>query len=528
MLLGIASIPGNLWLLPAAGLAIAFASFSVRRFSVALAMAGAVTAIGWLAWGRMHPAAQTLGAIHPVLATLAGIALVFLGILQELDSGDGKRNEKAGKLAAAFHFIAAGAFFADFRGYFPVPLAFGWVASLACLAIAADTLFHALVRVYFPADDSTSRSWFFDSQRSTAEPEVPASAGLAEMWMWPLIRPWLAPLGGVVLLLLWLSTTLHEISAGSEGVRISLGRFEEQALAPGLHGSLPWPFGTVVPVESARPREVTLGFRSDPGQPILWDRAHYIGEEMSLVGGGDDFLSISVPIFYHIGKPADFLRSSADPDALLRELAGRALLQHTVHRSAAEIMTGSRESIRVSLREALQAELDSRRSGLHVDDIYLRDIHPPVAVAPAYQEVVSAIEEKEATIHESEQYRLDHLPTAKGEARQVILKAEAAADARQLQARGQTERFMSEARARAQSPTLFETREGYRVFDAALAGAKKIITDESFARGAPLHLDLRRVLNRSLIDHAPPPVEPLIPNPEQRRDAFDLNVEGYR
>jgi regulator of protease activity HflC (stomatin/prohibitin superfamily) len=191
-------------------------------------------------------------------------------------------------------------------------------------------------------------------------------------------------------------------------------------------------------------------------------------------------------------------------------------------------MLDSRESIRLELHRRLQADLDQIRSGLIIDRVSLRDIHPPVAVAPVFQEIVSAIEEKEAIIHESEQYRLEHLPTARGAASDLITKAEAAAASRKIAANSHAHRLGLQAAARAKAPSLYETREGYRAFDQSLAGAKKIITDDSLSQGTPLHLDLRRVLNSNLIDTAPPAAEPLISDPSKRRDQFNLHVEGYR
>lgn len=526
----IAIIQGQPWMLPIAGMLVTLAAPFWEKSRSYLALGGVGLSCVWLLWWRHYqPQLQGLNAIYTFASMLGGVGLSFLSILGSLDSEErGKKTShpKISRAAIILHFSAAAIFFAGFRGYASTPIVTSWLSAFTSAIFAAIVLWGSLIRSYAPRNPCCTSDFHAKhdgGQRDAAEETI----SLAEMWMWPLIRPWLIPLACFVSLLFWLSTAVHIITPGNHGVRTYVGRMDKLPLDPGLHTSLPWPFGAITPVATAKPREVILGFRADPGKPILWERAHYIEEDMSLVGGGDDFLSISVPIFYHIGQPVNYLRSSTDPDMLLRELAQRVLLQLTVHRSAAEIMTTSRESLRIEMRNELQQELDRYQSGLHVDDIYFRDIHPPVTVASSYQEVVSALEEKEATIHESEQYRLDHLPSAKGDARQTVLKAEGAAESRKLQARGQAERFIQEANARSKTPSLYELREGFRIFDSALIGAKKIITDDSFSGQATLHIDLRRVLNRKLVDQTTPQVEPLVPNPNEHRETFDLNVEGY-
>lgn len=524
----LAPATGNIWLAGAAVALFAVAGHALPRLRPLAGTVGMMAALAVMAWLRVSPASTTApGPLSAFVAVAAGLVLTFLVTLDKLHTADA-REDRAGRLAILLHFIfAAAVFLGGQLGGNPSEI-IAWTGALAGFLFALDLFIHSSLSWLHPGT-IRRQSFFFD--RSPARPATAAdeiTPGLAEMWLWPIIRPRLLPLMGIIALLVWACSAFHTIPPGHEGIRSRFGRFEAAPLPPGLHLSLPWPLGGVTALNVSEPRQVVLGFAADPGQPILWERAHYVGEEMSLVGGGDDFLSISVPVFYHIGNAADFVRSTAEPDRLLRDLARRALLDLTVHRRAEEIMLGSREAIRRALHQQLQAELDRVRSGLVIDDVLLRDIHPPVAVAPVFQEVVSAIEEKEAMIHESEQYRLEHLPAAQGVARDVLTKAEAAAASRRILAASQAHRLELQAQARSRSPGLYETREGYRVFDTSLAGAKKVITDDALSQGAPIHLDLRRVLNSNLIENAPPAAEPLIPDPSKRRDTFDLHVEGYR
>jgi regulator of protease activity HflC (stomatin/prohibitin superfamily) len=88
------------------------------------------------------------------------------------------------------------------------------------------------------------------------------------------------------------------------------------------------------------------------------------------------------------------------------------------------------------------------KSGLRIEAVHLRDIHPPVNVAPFYQDVVAAIEDKETSIHIGEDYRNDNLSRFAGNAKATLTIAESTRDNRLLAAQGESGRFRTRAQAR--------------------------------------------------------------------------------
>lgn len=442
------------------------------------------------------------------------------------------------QLAILLHFPIAGLFIADPFTEFSTQRLTAWGLTGIFTLITVDTLSKIVSRLYTP-----KRHWhtlpqygaFFFYRylgpkfRALFPLTAPSqdSLKLAEMWMWPSVRKALPALVITCLLLTWLGTTVHEISSPQLGVRQTLGSWEKRDLAPGLHLSAPFPFGEIRKVESKRIHQIVLGFKADPGQPILWERAHYEEEEISLVGGGDDYLSISVPISYRFARPSDYLRASADAESLLHRLAARIIQRLTASLPASEIMTTAREPLRAEIKTLLQQDLDALKSGILIEAVHLRDIHPPVDVAPFFQEVVSAIEDKETAIHIGEDYRNDNLLRFAGNAKAVVVNAESSRDNRLLTAQGDTDRFLIRARARQIDTKLYDLREGFAVFDATLGGAKKAIFDDRIKGTMPMHLDLRKVLNPDLINSAPPISQSLIPRPSNSREAFDQEIEGF-
>ncbi len=539
LLLFLAGWKGWYCLLPVAGLCWQWSMLRSRCAAAAVLMGG-LCGFGWLLPGGVEmPLANATGGA--VVALVAGVVLAFFGIMESLAKvAPTSLDALMVRMTVMGHLAVAGVFFMGAR----VPVAMGLVlAGLTAgvgLLMAADTLMKIIVRLYTP-----KRHWsqlpalgaFFFLRWAGAEgkacfPQVANepdefSLKLPEMWMWPALRAQLPNLLIAIVAVLWLTTSVHEIPVGCSGVRHAVGKWQESPLAPGFHVCWPWPLGGVQQVDTGKVHEIVLGFRADPGQPILWERAHYEDEQMSLVGGGDDFLSISVPILYRIVDPIAYLRGAADPARLVADAGNRILLDLTLRRAAAEIMTAGREEIRQEFRQRLQEELDRGHSGIGVEQVCLRDVHPPVAVAPTFQEVLSAMEDREAMIHEAESYARDITARSRGDSRQVVVAAEAAARNRSTRVQGEVARFEMRREAWSQAPTLFQWREGYRLFDEALEMTKKVICDDHLRSTLPLQLDLRKVLNPDLVERTPAVQESLIPQPAKSRDAFDLDIEGF-
>lgn len=532
--------PGGMgWVLPGAGLCALFAGLLGGGVGLGWSLA-LFTAAGFAGlWPQVSQAAEPPVASAALVVALFGVALAFLRVLDGLGRGAGVR-ECVGRFVTGLHFLVAGVLLA---GVYLGKICQPWLgAALALLAVmlALDCVAKLAARLYTPPRHHGALAqpgafffyrWLGHEWRACLPAERAVddefSLRLAEMWMWPALRRALPLLVAGTLLLAWLGTCLHEVPAGAQGVRQSLGRWAGDPVPPGLHCTAPWPFGRMEVVDTGRLREVVLGFQSDPGQPILWERAHYVEEQQSMVGGGDDLLSISVPVQYRIARPVLYLKAATDAEATLRRMAERVLLRLTLGRSAREIMTTAREELRRAFHRDLQADLDAAGTGLELAEVYLRDIHPPVSVAPAFQEVVAALEEKEAFLHEGESYARDNLARGQGGATAVRVAAQGTAANRLLSAQGQAARFASQQAAWSSAPELYTLREVFRVLDENLAGAKKAIFDEAMRDSLPAHLDLRKVLNPDLVDTAPPKPEPLVPRPAVSRDAFDLDIEGF-
>lgn len=420
-----------------------------RRGQRLLLLAGLAAAAwcGWLAWRSP----DTLAALAPdglrllaILSALGTAAAAFLasylraageGVSAAPGISFGSALRALVVLGAALAFAALGRLFAEVDlDRFLVPL---FLAALVCLLLEglcaqALAVFHRVSDGEIPP--ALGRSLLLDALGSMRHPldlaveRLQSGLGvrLDTSWLHHFLRRRLGWIAATALLALWATTAFTVVPPESRGVRLRLGRIDGDALAPGLHRSLPWPFGRVELVATERLRELTLGFADDLGGAILWSRKHYEGERNLLVGDGAELLTINVPLHYRVADPVRQLRATRDPESLLRSVAETRLVRAAVTRDAYRLMLGERAELAARLRSEIQSDLDALGSGLELVWLGFKDIHPPVEVTAAYQEVVGALDERETAILQARAERAATLPAARQDAARRRIEAEAA------------------------------------------------------------------------------------------------------
>jgi membrane protease subunit HflK len=364
----------------------------------------------------------------------------------------------------------------------------GWPLLALTLVLLLEPFLRLAARFYQPrglhaVPGPVSESLLLDAvfgrgegiQGALASFERLAGMKIGDMWLSRFLR---RTLGWIVLGSLvvgWLSTSLTAVPAGSRGVRIVWGRYEMRALEPGLHAAWPWPFGRIEIIPTEQVRTVSLGFEQDLNEPVLWDQPHVTGEKNLLVGDGESLLTINIPILYRVSDAVAYATTSSDPARAMADLAERKLLHIMGSRDGFAVMIDDRAAIAQGLRADLQQEIDNLRLGIQIVFVGLQDIHPPVDVAPAYQEVVSAEEQMESTIDQARAYRARSLPAAQSEANTLTTQAAATSTAQVAGAQGGVSRFLSLATEDARHPGLLELRMRLEAIEKTLDQPPKTI-----------------------------------------------------
>jgi len=283
------------------------------------------------------------------------------------------------------------------------------------------------------------------------------------------------PALGGGLALLWLSTSLTLVPLGSAGIRQHLGVLTTPELGPGIHLSLPRPFGNLFVLETGQVREIAVGFENDLLGPVLWNEQHFEDEENFLVGEGDEILTVNMPVLFRIAKPRDFLANTRDADTALRSLAEKELLRAISGRSLFDLIGPQREPIAARVHASLQQEVDRLGLGLEIVFVGLKDMHPPVQVSDSYQMVASAEEDRETYAQDAEAMAVTRLVAAAEKAHRLRALADRELAMRLSKAGGEASSFRALAEFDAEEAAILRDRLWHEALAESLAGKTKLI-----------------------------------------------------
>lgn len=368
-----------------------------------------------------------------------------------------------------------------------LPLA-AQILALIVLALVAESLVREVAAFYQPQrlrrkGDPFGRSVLLPAVLGEAGPlralssSIEKSLGtkLGDAWILQLARRWLAPFILLGLLGMIASSSVTRVPVDSHGVLLNQGRFAEVALPPGLHFHAPWPFARVESVPTERIQEISLGFERDLAGPVLWTEIHFEGEQNLLVGQGEELLTINAPVQYRVKDAVAFLRNTTDARVALTSLGYRRLLALTARHTSFGLMTTDRSEIAAALRKDLQADCDRLGLGIEIVFVGLKDVHPPVAVAASYQDVISAEEERVTTYDRAVAEAVESMASARTESATRRLQAETFASERKLRAQGEMSRFLDPLPIYRDYPEVYTTRVRLETLEAVLAPIRQLL-----------------------------------------------------
>lgn len=407
-----------------------------------------------------------------------------------------------------------------------------WLA-LAVLAIEQLALF--LVTLYAPRSRQRGQRHPYESRLGALLTDPAAWArqladsfdyqfgvSVSESVSMRFLRRALLPLIMLQAVALYLMSCLVFLGPEEAGLLEHLGQPHPTRgeLTSGFHLKAPWPFETVRRVPANRIQVARVGFdpEADEIRPatLLWTVPHYRQEDTFLTASaasaqeGDatsvGLLSFNAPVEYRITNLYQFIYGHAEPAALVRDLAYRALTRELAGRDFVRVLGADRLNVGDEVRQRIQRDADRHGLGIEILFVGVQGVHPPVAVAPAFQSVVGALEQREASILEARAYTNSTLPLAGAEAERIRLEAEAVRVRRAELAKADADLFAQRLQAYRVAPDVFTSDLYLGTVVRALAGTRKFVLD---------HPQAREVLTFNFEEKAYPDLFDLGPSPEE-------------
>lgn len=323
-----------------------------------------------------------------------------------------------------------------------------------------------------------------------------------ERSFFPLIIVWAA--------VLWGFTMVHEIGPSQVGVKENLGKVtSEKLLEPGIYWTLPWPFGTVKRFSCTDLQQVVIGELHDRNenaqdgaskpakktglsQVVLWTTAHGSDDNNFIVavppedgkavseadGASISFVRMVIPIDYRIRHDGvmDYAYRNADPVTTLKRIGEQAATEYLASSSMMEIMSTHRLQAEKEMKERIQKLADQHTLGIDIVAVTILDSHPPVEkVAPAYQNVIGAMEEMETKILAAETYAVKTVPEAESKALRIKVEAESYRHMIRTVAAAESSRFTTQLSTYKVMPAMFKLKSYLDFLEKECQGIRKFV-----------------------------------------------------
>lgn len=191
-------------------------------------------------------------------------------------------------------------------------------------------------------------------------------------------------------LLLWLSTCVVQVNSHQQAAVYRIGNLREKILQPGIHLTLPYPFDKVEIYDTETVNKTTIGYKATENADNIWTEGHQGEEYKLLLGGGDEVVSINLRLEYKIKDLKQYLTTARSPEAMMEALAYELVTDQTIATDLSSLMSADRAEFSKNFQKELSKMMDEQEMGLEVVSVVLESIHPPVEIAWAYQELISA------------------------------------------------------------------------------------------------------------------------------------------
>jgi len=330
----------------------------------------------------------------------------------------------------------------------------------------------------------------YDRQQEDREVRLPFGPDFRFNLAW---LKWIIP----AVVLVWLLSGIYIVRPDEQGIVRRFGK-ATKVTQPGPHYRLPLPIERVDKVKVKQVRRIEIGFRTvNPGPPAQY---RFVPEESLMLTGDEQIIDAQMIVQYLVKDPAKFLFNVKDlerPQGALVDAAEVALRQVVGQRPIDDVLIGEKLQIEVDIRELLQEIIDGYDSGVRVVEVKLQTVRPPKDVASAFDDVVSAKEDKDRLVKEAEGYREDVLPKARGQAEKIIREAEGYKAERTKRAQGDADRFMAVLKEYEKAKDVTRKRLYLETMERILPGIRKFVIDPEVSGNLLQFLPLETSAERS-------------------------------
>ena len=201
-------------------------------------------------------------------------------------------------------------------------------------------------------------------------------------------------------------------------------------------------------------------------------------DDVRMLTRDENIVTLDFNVQYQVPDPERYLFGSRDPEDTLRESTEAAVREVMGSTNMDDILTGERAALATEMRTRLQQLLERYRTGILVTEFNLQNARPPEQVKEAFDDAISAREDKQRIENEAEAYASRVVPEARGDAARVREAAQAYRDTVIARAEGDAARFSQQAEAYGQAPQVTRKRLYLDTMSQIMAATPKVLVDD--------------------------------------------------
>jgi len=297
---------------------------------------------------------------------------------------------------------------------------------------------------------------------------------------------------GAIAALIWLASGAFIVQDGQVGIVTTFGKLSHTTAA-GFNWRWPAPFQAHETVNVAQVQTTEIGYRSNlrNKQP----------NEALMLTGDQNIVDVQFSVQYKITNPVAWVFNNRDQvetvrdaaETVVRELVGKARLD--------AVLQENRDQLAGDARRAIQQLANGYGLGAEIVGVTMQSVQPPDQVAPAFQEVAKAQQERERARGEAQGYADDILPQAKARAARLMEDAQAYRAQVENTAAGNAARFDRIVAEYAKAPQVTRDRMYLDTMQQIFSSTSKILIDAKTGTNQ-LYLPLDRMLAQSTANEA--------------------------
>ena len=306
-------------------------------------------------------------------------------------------------------------------------------------------------------------------------------------------------LGGLVVLaaVVWAALGFYTVDEAERGVVLRFGELREEVVLPGLRWNPP----LIDRVEKVNISRVnTRSYASD------------------MLTTDENIVTVAISVQYIVEDPMAYVVQVRDPQLGLDQ-AVESAVRHVVGGTTMDrVLTQGRADVANEVRTRAQSYMQTYQTGIMITQVNVENAQPPVAVQPAFDDVIRAREDEQRAQNQALAYANRVIPEARGEAQRIIEQANAYRDQVIARAEGEAARFEQLLTEYERAPGVTRERLYIDAIQQVLANTSKVLVDVEGGNNMmflPLDRMMQGTTNPSLTSSG------LQLNSQQMRDLVD-------